>query len=114
MVAQQIDDGAAGVGGDAVLFNGGAEIVSGKAVVGIERAGADEDAVVERENGTGLNLARHGDEPEGRDGLRRRGQAGDSREQRDVPRVAVMFSIRRGLSARHHAIVKHQGVAADC
>ena len=45
--AQQIDDWAAGMGGDTVLLDGRSEIVGGEAVLGIERAGADEDSVVE-------------------------------------------------------------------
>jgi hypothetical protein len=53
-----------------MLLDGRAEIVGGEAVLGIERAGADEDAVVEREDGSGLHLTRHGDEAEGGGGLR--------------------------------------------
>src|SRR6201987_882594 len=71
---KQIDDGAAGMGGDAVLLDCRAEIVSGKTVVRIERASADKHAVVKRENRTSLNLARHRDEPEGRGRLRVEGR----------------------------------------
>ena len=34
--AQQIDDRAAGVGGDTVFLDGGAKIVGGEAILGIE------------------------------------------------------------------------------
>jgi hypothetical protein len=64
-----------------MLLDGGAEIVGGEAVLGIERAGADEDAVVEREDGAALHLARHGDEPEGGGGLRLEGRKGYEEEK---------------------------------
>ncbi len=109
---KQLDDGTAGVGRNAALLQRGAEIVGGEAVLGVERAGADEDAVVEREDGSGLHLARHGDEAEGGGGLRVEGQASNGCEQRDVPPVAVKFSRRRGRDACHQIIVRHRGMAA--
>ena len=74
--------------GGAAQFEG----IGGEAVLRIKRAGAHEDAAVEREDGSGLHLARHGDEAKGGGGLRVRWQAGNGCEQRDVPPVAVMFS----------------------
>jgi hypothetical protein len=49
-----------------MILDGSAEIVRGETVLGIERTGADEDAVIEREDRARMHLARHGDEPEGR------------------------------------------------
>ena len=68
--AQQFDDGASGAAGDGSFFQCGAQVFCGEAVLRIAGDGPDEDAVVERENAARLQLARHRDELQGRDGLR--------------------------------------------
>jgi hypothetical protein len=67
---QQFDDRASGAAGDASFLQCGAEVFGGEAVFRIAGGGPDEDAVVEREHAARLQLARHGDELQGRNGLR--------------------------------------------
>ena len=74
--AQQFDDGTSGTAWDGSFFQCGAQVLGGEAVLRIAGGGPDEDAMVERENAARLQLARHGDELQGRDGLRLHGASG--------------------------------------